>query len=73
MLERERVIDLTIENIKHCKFQSDIKAFKTVGIEILKMGKFWAMYMTLCGCKDLKFTQEILTDKDLVKPFLKPV
>jgi hypothetical protein len=59
MLEREKILDLQIDNIKVCKFNSEIKALKGVGSEILKMGKFWAMYMTLCASMNLEFVNEI--------------
>ncbi len=61
MLEREKIIDLQIDNIKVCKFNGEIKPLKSVGSEILKMGKFWAMYMTLCGCKNIEFVGEIIS------------
>jgi hypothetical protein len=43
---------LTLDLRKN-QYQYEVKCSKALGRDILRMGKFQVMYMTLCGCKDL--------------------
>ena len=73
-MEREKLIDVHLD-VKKTKFDGDLQPLKPLGREILRMGKFWALYMSLCQCKDIDsnlFRFKLESDSHLIEPYLKP-